>query len=347
MSTQDPARGPPLPAEPFTAWADRALPELGAGPLRQRPMPGGSNSQVIRIERGGEAMMLRRPRPSPSPYDLQRIAREARVLAALTPTPVAAPDFRAYCDDPQVIGAPFLVMRAMEGFPGFPFETLPAPYHRPGPARRQLAAAQIDALAALARLDHRRIGLADLDSTEDFLQHEIELWTARLAASPPRSQTASFAYVADWLREACPPMSPPGLLHGDVSFGNCLFQPFDPGWAEPARLAALVDWELAGLGDPLLDLGLALFPFRGADEPEPPVGYFDPAEFPCREELAERWAEGSGRPVRNLVFYMVLMQFKLAVAIERHTPKGDEADVGETYAPRLIAKAEAMARRVG
>jgi aminoglycoside phosphotransferase (APT) family kinase protein len=119
----------------------------------------------------------------------------------------------------------------------------------------------------------------------------------------------------------------------------------------PARLAAMIDWELATIGDPLLDLGWVLYAYRGRDDPTPPSGYFDASDFPSREDLAEYYAERTGRSIDHLTYYMVLAQFKLGVIMERQYARilnGRQTievagDAG-AFVVRLIGKAHAMAR---
>jgi aminoglycoside phosphotransferase (APT) family kinase protein len=154
------------------------------------------------------------------------------------------------------------------------------------------------------------------------------------------------AYVADWLKANTPPMSKPAIIHGDYSLANAMFH-----HGAPARLAAMIDWELATIGDPLLDLGWVLYAYRGRDERTPPSGYFDPTDFPYREDLAEYYAERTGRSLEHLTYYMVLAQFKLGVIMERQYARilnGRQSievagDAG-AFVVRLIGKAHAMAR---
>lgn len=346
--------GAAIEAEAFTAWADEALPALGDGPLTQQVLAGGSSNIVIRVGRGGTPMIVRRPPLAPRPDSLKVIAREARVLGALRDTPVPCPAFKAYCADAGVIGAPFYVMANVDGFVGYPFDTLPAPYDRPGEPRRQMAFALVDALAELAKVDYRAAGLSDFGKPEGFLERQVDRWTSQLASyreseAYEQRDLPGLGYVIDWLRGNTPDMSPPGVLHGDYSFANAIFAN-----EEPPRVAAMIDWELATIGDPLLDLGLVLYPFHGRDERTPPAGYFDPTGFPCREELAERWSERSGRKVENINYYMVLIQFKMAVILERQHARvlnGKQSKAlggfAETMVPGLVRKAEAMARGEG
>ncbi len=337
----------------FSTWADKALPSLGVGPLRQKVLAGGSSNIVIRVDRGGTPMIVRRPPLALRPDSLKVIAREARVLEALRDTPVPCPAFQVYCEDASVIGAPFYVMSNVDGFVGYPFDTLPPPYDRFGEPRRQMAFALVDALAELAKVDYRAVGLEAFGKPDGFLERQVDRWTSQLASyreteAYQQRDLPGLGYVVDWLRDNTPPMSPPGVLHGDYSFANAMF-----AHQEPPRVAAMIDWELATIGDPLLDLGLILYPFKGRDERTPPSGYFDPTGFPFREELAERWAERSGRKVENLNYYMVLIQFKMAVILERQHARvlnGKQSkELGgfaETMVPGLIAKAEAMAKGV-
>jgi len=340
-----------LPIEAFSAWADTALPELGSGPLREQVLAGGSSNIVIRVDRGGEPMIVRRPPLALRPDSLKIIAREARVLEALRGTPVPCPGFKVYCPDDTVIGAPFYVMSNVEGFVGYPFASLPAPYDQPGEPRRQMAFALVDALAELAKVDYRAVGLADFGKPEGFLERQVDRWLSQLEsyreteAYKPRD-LPGLDYVVDWLRDNTPAMSPPGVLHGDYSFANAIF-----AHGEPPRVAAMIDWELATIGDPLLDLGLLLYPFNGRDQRTPPAGYFDPTGFPVREELCERWQARSGRSAENLAYYMVLIQFKMAAILERQWARvlnGKQSkELGgfaETMVPGLVAKAAAMAR---
>lgn len=344
---------PVIQAEAFEAWAAQALPQLGSGPLQQQLLAGGSSNVVIRVDRGGVPMIVRRPPLALRPDSLKVIAREAQVLEALRGTPVPCPGFKAYCADPTVIGAPFYVMSNVEGFVGYPFDQLPAPYDRAGEPRRRMAFALVDALADLARVDYRAVGLEGFGKPEGFLERQVARWLSQLDSyreteAYVQRDLPGLAYVVDWLKANTPEMSPPGVLHGDYSFANAIF-----AHGEPARVAAMIDWELATIGDPLLDLGLVLYPFRGRDERTPPAGYFDPSDFPFREELRDRWAERSGRTVDNLNYYMVLIQFKMAVILERQharvlngkQPK-ELGGFAEAFVPGLIAKAEAMAKGI-
>ncbi|MGE0742508.1 MAG: phosphotransferase family protein [Hyphomonadaceae bacterium] len=339
----DPAR--------FCAWADTHLPALGGGPVRSAILAGGASNIVMRIERDQAPMVLRRPPRTPRPDSTKIIAREAQVLAALKTTDVPHPTFQAYCEDTSVIGAPFYVMAMVDAFLGYPLEQLPAPYDRPGDARRSLPFALVDGIARLANVDYRGVGLEGFGKPEGFLERQTSRWLSQLASYKDsegyeQRDIPGLAYVGDWLKANTPPMSKPGIIHGDYSLANAMFH-----HGAPARLAAMIDWELATIGDPLLDLGWVLYAYRGRDERTPPSGYFDPTDFPYREELAEYYAERTGRSLEHLTYYMVLAQFKLGVIMERQYARilnGRQSvevagDAG-AFVLRLIGKAHAMAK---
>jgi aminoglycoside phosphotransferase (APT) family kinase protein len=260
---------------------------------------------------------------------------------------VPHPRFIASCGDPSVIGVRFYLMALVDGWLGHG-EPPPAPFDRPGKSRRDLGFALVDGIARLANVDYRAVGLEGFGKPEGFLERQVERWRSQLASYAETEAYAGrelpgLAYAADWLSANTPDASPAGIIHGDYSFANCLFER-----TAPARVAAMIDWELATVGDPLLDLGWVCYGFRGRDDPDP-AGYFDAADFPYREELADHYAEKTGRSVEHLTYYMVLAQYKLAVIMERHYARfqsGRQAHSAdsENFVLRLAAKAGAMAR---
>jgi len=331
----------------LATWLDAHAPGLGQGPVRTRVLSGGASNLVMAIWRDGPEVVLRRPPERPRPDSEKIIAREARVLAALAGTDVPHPRFIAYCDDPSVIGARFYLMALVDGWLGHG-EPPPAPFDRPGKDRRDLAFALVDGIARLANVDYRAVGLEGFGKPEGFLARQVERWRSQLASYAETEnyvgrELPGLAYAADWLAANTPDAGSAGIIHGDYSFANCLFER-----TAPARVAAMIDWELATVGDPLLDLGWVCYGFRGRNDPSP-AGYFDAADFPYREDLADYYAEKTGRSVEHLTYYMVLAQYKLAVIMERHYARfkgGRQAHSAdsENFVLRLAAKAGEMAR---
>ena len=340
-----------VPADAFCAWADLAAPQLGDGPLTAKPLAGGSANLVCKISRGGEAMVLRRPPRAPRPDSFKIILREARLLGALRESDVPHPQLQAASADETILGAPFYVMAWIDGWLGHGLPQNPPPYDTPGPALRGLPFALLDGIVALSKVDYRAVGLQDFGKPEGFLVRQVDRWLSQLASYRDAEgyegrDIPGLAYAGDWLRANTPEMSPPGIIHGDYSLANAMFQ-----WGAPPRLAAMIDWELGTIADPLLDLGWVLYAYRGRNDTEPPAGYFDATPFPYREELADYYAERTGRNLSHLTYYMVLAQFKLAVIMERQVARAaagkqprERSERTSQFVLRLAARAASMAR---
>jgi aminoglycoside phosphotransferase (APT) family kinase protein len=329
-------------------WLDAHAPRLGEGPLELAPLAGGQANAVFRLSRGQESTVLRRPPASPRPASNRSLAREARVLGALTATPVPTPALIAFCDDLEVLGVNFLIMEHVEGWLGR--RPIP-PFDAPGAERRQMPVALVEGLALLAQQDHEALGLGDYGKPEGFLERQVDRWLSELDSYRTSENYAGrpipgLAYVTDWLRANTPPMQRPGIIHGDYSLANVLYRN-----APPTRVAAIIDWEMSTIGDPLLDLGWLLYAYNGREQRTPPAGTFDPTDFPFRQDLAEHYAAISGRSIEHLRYYLILAQFKLGVIMERNYARSligrqDPArgEYSKHHVLRLFAKAEAMAR---
>jgi len=337
-----------LDASTLEPWLDVNLPTLGSGPLRAKVATGGRSNAVFFIDRGGPVAILRRPPAVPRPTSNKVLEREVRVLSALGSTKVPAPRVQAFCSDHAVLGVSFYVMDRIEGWPG---RNPPPPFDKPGRQRRAIAEALVDGLAELAAVDYRAVGLEGFGKPQGFLERQVDRWVAELASykeseNYPGRDIPGLDYVIGWLRGNTPDRYRIGIIHGDYSLANSLFR-YDP----PARLAAIIDWELSTIGDPLLDLGWALYAFNGRNQKTPPAGTFDPSDFPSREDLAERYADKIGIDIGHLQYYLILAQFKLAVLMERHYARSligrnDPArgEYSRLHVLRLVAKAEVMAR---
>ncbi len=249
----------------LAAWMDGQ--GLGEGDITQaRRLGGGTQNVMLRLRRGDREYVLRRPPEHPRPTSEQTLLREMRVVSALGGTDVPHPRFLAGCTDPAVLGTVFYVMEPVEGFN--PRELLP-PRHAADPAlRHALSLEVVDAAARLAAVDHARLGLADLGRPDGFLERQVPRWLRELdgyAGIPgyPGPQLPGLERIAGWLDDNRPRSEQPGLMHGDFHFGNVMI-----AWHGP-EVVAVVDWEMATIGDPLLDLGwlLATWP-RGAEDRE-------------------------------------------------------------------------------
>jgi aminoglycoside phosphotransferase (APT) family kinase protein len=338
------------------AWLDENIPELGNGPLKAEVIHGGTSNVIISLERGGQTMVLRRPPASPPPGSTKAIEREATLLSALRGSSVPHPKVYGSCFDPSVIGGSFYVMEMVNGWApelNVRVTSFKPPFDQM-PHKRQLAYAMVDGLIALANVDYKAVGLESFGKPEGFLKRQVDRWGQQLESykttykNYPGRQIPGIEFVADWLRSHIPPEAKPGILHGDYGFPNVMYAN-----DLPVRLAAMIDWELATIGDPLMDMGWYLNAFRDERDPGavPHSSYFDPADFPTRQELAAHYARGTGRDVSQLDYYMVLALYKGACICEYKVAAAMDGlqsqAIGEMFTQFVldnVAEAEKIAR---
>lgn len=287
---------------------------LGAGPLEDvRPIPGGTQNIMVRFTRDGREYVLRRGPEHLRPRSNASILRETRLLGALAGTDVPHARLIAACEDPDVLdGAVFYLMEPVDGFNAS--VELPELHAGSAEIRREMCLALADALAALGRVDHVAVGLGDLGRPEGFIERQVRRWLDELDSFRTESFEPAIPgvdAVAAWLDERRPAHWTPGLMHGDYHAANVMFSRTGP------EVAAIVDWEMVTVGDPLLDLGwlLATWKLPGVD------GVFAGplmrhGGLPGPEELVARYAAGSTRDLTHVRWYTVLACFKLGIVLE-------------------------------
>jgi aminoglycoside phosphotransferase (APT) family kinase protein len=291
-------------------WLARALDD--PGPFELTPLSGGNSNETLLLRSPTADRVLRRPPAATLAPRAHSMEREHRILRALSHADVPAPAALALCEDPAVAPAPFLVM---EHVPGVALtDTLPAGYPSGAATARAIGEAAVDALAQLHRVDWHACGLEGFGSPDGFLDRQVARWRRQYARHRVR-ELPRFEQVARWLERHRPPDGEPGILHGDFHLDNCLMTAI-----APPRATAIIDWEMATIGDPLLDLGL-LLAFYGDDRPARPAmprvqAVTRVPGAPSRRELAERYAAASGRSVEHLGFYLALAFWKLAAIVE-------------------------------
>ncbi|RZB14438.1 phosphotransferase family protein [Streptomyces sp. F001] len=289
-------------------YFERHLPEL-AGPLRVELLPGGRSNLTYVVTDGTHRWVLRRPPLgvlTPTAHDMDR---EYRVVAALGGTGVPVARAVLSCTDPEVIGAPFCVVDFVAGAvlrDGDEVAALP-----PADARRA-ADALVDALVALHSVDATAVGLGGFGRPDGYLERQVRRWRGQWDRVATRALPDLDA-LHGRLARALPTSGAPAIVHGDYRLDNTILAPGDFG-----RIAAIVDWEMATLGDPLADVGMLLMYWAPACEPVLGARHVPTANpgFPSGHELAERYAERSGRNIDALGFYQALGCFKLAVIAE-------------------------------
>ncbi|MGY1916578.1 phosphotransferase family protein [Blastococcus sp. SYSU DS0973] len=273
---------------------------------------GMSNLTYVVTPEGGPAdaaVILRRPPTGAVLATAHDMAREHRVISALEPTPVPVPRTLHLCTDTEVLGAPFYVMERVVGV--HVTREMPAGYADAPEQRRAIGDALVDTLGALHGVDPAAVGLADFGRPEGFLARQVRRWTTQWEATRDRDRPDLDALAAR-LAETVPDTQRPGITHGDYRLDNCLLDPDTPG-----RIAAVLDWEMSTLGDPLTDLGMMLvyWPEAGEDRPSTQSPVTALPGFPTRREVAERYATVTGTDLSELNWYLAFGFFKFAAII--------------------------------
>lgn len=334
----DPAR--------LARWMDQqGLAGVSELPTVER-LSGGSQNELFTVTRGAQELVLRRPPNATAPGRAEAFSREHRVLAALADTDVPHPRLFGVCDDPEVLGGPFYLTERVDGWSPMQTKGWPTPFDTDLDARAGLAVQLIDGIARLARVDWKAAGLEGFGRPEGFHDRQVDRWLAFLERVRTR-ELPGVDVAADWLRRHRPKAYEPGILHGDYQFANVMFR-----HGAPARLAAIVDWEMATVGDPLLDLGWALIGYPADDNPAATgMGYVDLTGMPPREDLLAHYEAVSGRSTEDLRYYLILARFKLGIVLEQSVARlaAGQADERVAAFPAvvldLIAGAAELAQR--
>jgi aminoglycoside phosphotransferase (APT) family kinase protein len=304
--------GEQIDAAALTAYLRERL-DCGDRPLEVRQFPGGHSNLTYLLRFGDRELVLRRPPLGPVAPKAHDMAREFRVLSALWQVYPRAPRAYVYCDDAAIIGSPFYVMERRAGV--VIRRHIPAELGDTPATRRRISEALIDALADLHAVDYRAVGLAGLGKPEGFVERQVRGWAERWQRAKTR-EVPAFEELEAWLLARVPASPPPSLVHNDFKFDNVMLDARDPG-----RVEAVLDWEMATVGDPFVDLGCTLCYWTQAGDPEMRGGSLSgiTAEpgWLTRTELVRRYAEKSGRDVSSLGYYEVFGLFKLGVILQQ------------------------------
>jgi aminoglycoside phosphotransferase (APT) family kinase protein len=290
------------------AWFDVNVPGVEA-PLGYERIAGGLSNLTYRVsDARGREWALRRPPLGRTLSSAHDMAREHRVVAAMEDTGVPVPPVAGLCEDESVNGAPFYVMEFVRGPVLRGISEAEAAFPDEGD-RREIGFRVADTLAAIHAVDPDTVGLGDLGRKEDYVARQLRRWHGQWEKSKTRELPA-IDRVHERLAARIPAQEGVSLVHGDYRLDNMIL-------ADSGEVAAVVDWELCTLGDPLADLGtlMAYWPER-----EDVISLGRPANlapgFPTRAELAARYAETSGRDISEVDFYLALGYWKLAIILE-------------------------------
>jgi aminoglycoside phosphotransferase (APT) family kinase protein len=318
-------RPPLLVLEPLRAFLDAH--GLGSGEIEASPIGEGHSNVTYLIGRAGAELVLRRPPRPPLPPSAHDVLREARLLRALQDTPARVPEVLAVCDDPEVIGCPFYVMELIEG--DVMVTSIPDPLDNPL-ERGRIAEELVDALAEIHAVDWLAVGLEGFGKPTGYLERQVRRFTGLWEVNKTREITA-VERVGDWLSENMPASGPATIVHGDYRLGNTIYAP-----GAPARLAAVLDWEMATIGDPLADLGYLCMFWTERDDPQGglrgTLGAVTQREgFPTRSGLIAHYEDKTGRSMQDLRWYTTLALWKSIVFMEGNYKRAIAGSTDDPY----------------
>jgi aminoglycoside phosphotransferase (APT) family kinase protein len=316
----------------LTAWLDAQGLGVGA-PLEHRYISGGSQNEIFELRRGGLHCAMRIP-PVTAPADRDNgIVREWRIIEALNGTDVPCTEAITVCTDASVLGRTFYLMGFVDGWsPMATRGTWPAPFDVDIDARRGLAFQLVEGIGLLSKVDWRAKGLEDLGRPDGFHERQVDRWTAFLERIKGR-ELPGFDEASAWLRAHRPLDYIPGLMHGDYQFANVMFH-----HGAPARLAAIIDWEMGTVGDPKLDLGWVVhtWPEDTSGGEGSVGGYVDMTGMPSRSDVLAHYAKVSGRQVDDIDYYCVLAKWKLAIILEQGYQRAGSDPKLEGFGPVVL-----------
>jgi aminoglycoside phosphotransferase (APT) family kinase protein len=322
----------------LAAWLDDAGLDGKGEPISHRFVSGGTQNEIYEIRRAGWHCAMRIPPPSAPAGRDEGIVREWRIIQALDGTDVPHTGAVAMCADASVLGRPFYLMGFVDGWSPMDRRGWPAPFDTDLAARQGLAYQLTEGIALLSKVDWRSKGLGDLGRPDGFHERQADRWTAFLERIKGR-ELPGFDVAAAWLRAHRPLDYIPGLMHGDYQFANVMFR-----HGTPARLAAIVDWEMGTVGDPKLDLGWMLQNWpEDTRSPSSLLSYADLSGMPSRAALLAHYASVSGRQVDDIDYYLILAKWKLAVVLEQGFQRaGDDVKL-QSFGPIVLELMEGAA----
>lgn len=295
------------------AWLGPRVPGLRGVPTVTQ-YSGGASNWTYRLEYETHDLVLRRPPAGTKAKSAHDMGREYRIQRALEPVFPQVPEMIAHCEDPGVLGAEFYVMRRIPGV--VLRRRVPAGVALDPPTARALCLEAVDTLVALHRVDPVAAGLGDLGRGAGYPRRQIQGWSDRYV----RARTWNvprFRAVREWLAAHTPEDVATCVIHGDFRLDNLVLEP-----ADPSRILAVLDWEMATLGDPLMDLGNSLAYWVQADDDVIARSTRrQPTHLPgmlTRRELVDAYFERSGRArPEEWAFYEVYGLFRLAVIAQQ------------------------------
>jgi aminoglycoside phosphotransferase (APT) family kinase protein len=319
------ARPPLLVLEPLKAFLDEQ--GLGEGEIEASPIGEGHSNVTYLIKRGALEVVLRRPPRPPLPPSAHDVLREARLLRALRDTPARVPEVLAVCEDEATIGCPFYVMERIDG--EVMVTSIPTGLDTPL-QRRAIGEQLIDALVEIHSVDWQAVGLDGFGKPTGYLERQLRRFVGLWEVNKTR-EIPAVERVGGWLAENMPSSGPATIVHGDYRLGNTIFAP-----DAPAHLAAVLDWEMATIGDPLADLGYLCMMWTEKDDPvgglREALGAVTRREgFLSRSEVIGYYEQRTGRSMQALRWYTTLALWKSIVFMEGNYKRAVSGTTDDPY----------------
>ena len=329
------SREPLLVLDPLIQFlADNGL---GApNDLTASPIGEGHSNVTFELSTG---VVLRRPPRGPLPPSAHDVLREARLLQALEPTPVRVPRVLAVCDDERVVGAPFYLMSRIEG----QALTTSLPENLDNQEQRNRVADElVDGLVDLHSVDWTAVGLEGFGKPTGYLERQLRRFTGLWEHNRTR-EVPEVEQLGAWLADNMPSSPPATIVHGDYRLGNTMFD-----HRSPARLLAILDWEMATIGDPLADVGYMMIHWTERDDPQTKFNLQSVTTregFPSRRELIARYEQRSGRSMHALNWYVTLALWKAVVFMEGNYKRAVAGSTDDPYLKTFGEGVLELARR--
>jgi aminoglycoside phosphotransferase (APT) family kinase protein len=289
------------------------IPAIGAGTMVVRQFPSGASNLTYLVRIGTWEGVLRRPPFGPVPPKAHDMQRESNLLRHVHPVFPLAPEIYLFCDDLDLMGVPFYIMERRKGIvldDAFPPGIAPTPE-----LCQRISTSVVDTLVQIHAIDWQAAGLAEFGHPTGFLDRQVKGWTERYI----RAQTDEIPQVEPlmrWLVDHTPVSAAPTLIHNDFKLNNILMNAQDL-----ALPVAVLDWEMATIGDPLFDLTITLAYWIQADDSEELQSLIPTVTtlpgFISRTQFIERYSAQSGRDLSSMQFYMAFAYFKLAVILQQ------------------------------
>ncbi len=305
--------GEELPTESLFEYLTAHLPDIKA-PLTVEQFPAGFSNLTYLLRAGDRELVLRRPPIGAKIKTAHDMGREYRILSQLHPVYEKVPRPLLFCEDEQILGAPFYVMERVKGII---LRAQPPPgLELSAKVMRGLSETFVETLAEIHEVDYEAAGLGDLGSPQGYVKRQVEGWTKRYY-NARTDDVPSIEQLAGWLAQHLPADSPrAALIHNDYKYDNLVLSPEDLN-----RVVAVLDWEMATIGDPLMDFGTSLGYWVETTDPEEWQRYgFGLTSLPgsfTRAELLDHYERRTGRRIDDPVFYFAYGLLKIAVIVQQ------------------------------